>query len=102
MLLYLVKSPYINIVIMVIAIMASSGAATMLWSRYCPSLRDTGMVSGATGYLDFISYMSAAASSKLFSNAVSSIGWGKLILIWAGLMVIGIIISLPYGKLKKA
>ena len=102
LLLYLVKSPYINIVIMVIAIMASSGAATMLWSRYCPSLSDTGMVSGATGYLDFISYMSAAASSKLFSNAVSSIGWGNLILIWAGLMIIGIIISLPYGKLKKA
>lgn len=98
MLLYLVKDPVINIVIMVIAIMASAGAATMMWSRYCPSLRDTGMVSGATGYLDFISYMSAAASSKIFSNAVSTIGWGKLILIWAGLMVIGVIVCLPVKK----
>ena len=98
MLLYLVKDPVINIVIMVIAIMASAGAATMMWSRYCPSLRDTGMVSGATGYLDFISYMSAAASSKLFSNAVSSIGWGNLILIWAGLMIIGVIVCLPVKK----
>ena len=98
MLLYLVKDPVINIVIMVIAIMASAGAATMMWSRYCPSLRDTGMVSGATGYLDFISYMSAAVSSKIFSNAVSTIGWGKLILIWAGLMIIGVIVCLPVKK----
>ena len=98
MLLYLVKDPVINIVIMVIAIMASAGAATMMWSRYCPSLRDTGMVSGATGYLDFISYMSAAVSSKIFSNAVSTIGWGHLILIWAGLMIIGVIVCLPVKK----
>ena len=98
MLLYLVKDPVINIVIMVIAIMASAGAATMMWSRYCPSLRDTGMVSGATGYLDFISYMSAAVSSKIFSNAVSTIGWGNLILIWAGLMIIGVIVCLPVKK----
>ncbi len=100
LLLYLVKEPYANIAVMVIAIMASAGAATMMWSRYCPSLRDTGMVSGATGYLDFISYMAAAASSKLFSNAVSTIGWGKLILVWAGLMIIGIIVSLPI-KIKR-
>ncbi len=93
-LLYLVKSPWINVTVMTLAIMASCGAATMLWSRYCPSLRDTGMVSGATGYLDFVSYMAAAASSKIFSNAVSAIGWGNLILVWAGLMVIGIVVSL--------
>ena len=98
LLLYLVKDPVVNIVVMVIAIMASAGAATMMWSRYCPSLRDTGMVSGATGYLDFISYMSAAASSKIFSNAVSTIGWGNLILIWAGLMIIGVIVCLPVKK----
>ncbi|MDO5479398.1 MAG: MFS transporter [Clostridia bacterium] len=99
-LLYFVKSPYINIVIMVIAVMSSCGAASMMWCRYCPSLRDTGMVSSATGYLDFLSYMAAAASTKIFSNAASVIGWGNLILVWAGLMAIGIIISLPTKKHK--
>ena len=53
------------------------------------------MVSGATGFLDFLSYIAAAASSTLFANAVSSIGWGNLILIWCGLMVLGVIISFP-------
>ncbi len=95
LLVYLVKQPVLNIIFIVIAIMSSNGAATMLYSRYCPSLRDTGMVSGATGFLDFVSYMSAAASSTLFANAVSDIGWGNLILVWFGLMVVGIAVALP-------
>jgi hypothetical protein len=45
--------------------------------------------------------MAAAASSTIFANAVSSIGWGNLILVWLGLMVIGVIIALPYDKFRK-
>ena len=97
-LLYLIKQPVLNIVFMVIAIMASNGAATMLWSRYCPSLRDTGMVSSATGFLDFMSYMAAAISSKIFANAVSSIGWGNLIIVWFALMVAGVAVSFVRKK----
>lgn len=98
--LYIIKNPVINVACMVLAIMASNSAATMLWSRYCPSLRDTGMVSGATGFLDFVSYMAASASSTIFANSVSAIGWGNLILIWMGLMIFGVIISLP-KKISK-
>jgi len=97
-LLYVVKQPVINIILIVLAIMASNGAATILWSIYCPSLYDTGMVSGATGYLDFVSYIAAAISSTLFADAVSVIGWGNLILIWMGLMIIGVLVSLPVKK----
>ena len=93
---YFVKQPVFNIIFIVLAIMSSNGAASMLWSRYCPSLRDTGMVSGATGFLDFVSYMSAGTANLVFANAVSDIGWGNLILVWIGLMVIGVIVSLPY------
>lgn len=95
---YFINIPVLNIILFVLAVMAADGAAAMLWSRYCPSLRDTGMVSGATGFLDFLSYMAAAVSSSVFANAVSSIGWGKLILIWAGLMALGVGVSLPSGK----
>jgi len=48
--------------------------------------------------LDFVSYMAAAVSSTIFANAVTSIGWGNLILIWCALMVVGVVISLPYKK----
>lgn len=103
LIVFFLKHPMLNIIFMVLAIMNSGCAASMLYSRYCPSLRDTGMVSSATGFLDFMSYMSASISSTLFANAVSSIGWGNLILVWFGLMVAGVIVTLPYNKwMKKA
>lgn len=101
MLTYLVKIPAVNIVFIVLAIMSSNGAASMLWSRYCPSLRDTGMVSSATGFLDFLSYMSAATANLIFADAATTIGWGWLILVWFGLMVVGVVIALPYKKYSK-
>jgi len=101
LLTFLVHQPILNIVFIVLAIMSSNGSATMLWSRYCPSLRDTGMVSSATGFLDFLSYMAAAAANTIFANAATSIGWSNLILVWLGLMIIGVIIALPYDKFRK-
>ena len=52
------------------------------------------MVSSATGYLDFLSYMAAAVANLLFANAIAVIGWGNLILVWAGLMCSGVLIAL--------
>ena len=101
MLVYFVKQSGLNIIFMIIAIMSSNGAATMLWSRYCPSLRDTGMVSSATGFLDFISYVAAATSSTIFANAVTVIGWGNLILVWCALMLMGVVVALPCDKISK-
>ena len=95
---YFVSMAALNLVFIVLAIMSSNGAATMLWSRYCPSLRDTGMVSGATGFLDFISYMSAALANLVFANAVTNIGWGNLILVWTALMAVGVVVALPYKR----
>lgn len=95
---YLFRTPAVNIICLILAILSSNCAASMLWSRYCPSLRDTGMVSAATGFLDFMSYMAAAVSSRLFANAVTDIGWRNLILVWLGLMVIGVLTAFPWKK----
>lgn len=95
---YVINHSWGNIICLVLAIMSSNSAACMLWSRYCPSLYQTGMVSTATGYLDFMSYMAAALASKVFANAVSVIGWKNLIITWFALMILGIIISLPWKK----
>ena len=86
---------------MVVAIFAANCAASMLWSKYCPSLYDTGMVSGATGFLDFMSYMAASVSSTAFADAINSIGWGGLIFVWFILMGVGVLISLPFKKAVK-
>ena len=98
---YLLHQPVLNIIFMVLGVFSSNCAASMLWSCYCPGLRDTGMVSGATGFLDFVNYIAAAIASSLFATAATSIGWGPLILIWCGLMVLGVVVCLPYGRRKK-
>lgn len=97
LLVYTVRVPVLNIAFLVLGVLSSNCASTMLWSRYCPSLRETGLVSTATGFLDFVSYMAASAASSLFANAVSDIGWGNLILVWVGLMVAGIAVIFPYS-----
>jgi sugar phosphate permease len=98
---YAVYSPVFNIAFMVLAIMTSNGAAAILYSVYCPSLRDTGMVSTATGFLDFVSYMAAALANTLFANAVSDIGWGNLILVWTATVAAGLLCAIPYKEVKK-
>lgn len=98
-LLYFIKVPVLNVALITLAVLASNCASSMIWVVYCPSLRDTGMVSTATGYLDFISYIAAAVSNLLFTNAVSKIGWRNLILVWAVLMGIGVVAMVP--KLRR-
>ena len=83
---------------MIVAIMTSNGASTILWGMYCTSLKDTDMVSGATRFLNFASYIAASLSSAIFANSVDTIGWGNLILVWAGLMALGVAITIPYKK----
>lgn len=95
-----VELPYLNIIFMVLAILTANCASNMIWSRYCPSLFDTGMVSGATGFLDCCSYLAASVATTLFANAVTDIGWGNLILVWTGLMAIGIVFSIPFKRKK--
>ena len=102
LLVYFVKLPVLNIIFLILAVLSSNCAASMLWSRYCPSLRETGLVSTATGFLDFTSYMAASAASSIFANAVTVIGWGNLILVWCGLMIIGFTVAFPAVISKKS
>ena len=95
---YFVRIPVLNIVCIVLAIMSSNGVATMTYSRYCPGLRDTGRVSSVTGFLDFLSYMATAVANVVFANAATTIGWGNLVLIWLGLMLLGSVIALPWNR----
>jgi len=94
-------NPYVNIVLIVLSIMSSNGAATMLWSRYCPSLRDTGIVSGVTGFLDFLSYIAAGTMDLVTPHIIHSIAWDGMMLVCLGFMLIGITISLPWKAIKK-
>ena len=95
------SAPVLNIAMIVIAIMASNASATMLWSVYCPSLRDTGLVSTITGFLDFLSYSAAALASLLIPRIADAIGWRNIIFIMATLMVTGVGICIPHFLKKE-
>ena len=81
--------------------MASNASATMLWSVYCPSLRDTGLVSGITGFLDFLSYSAAARASLVIPRLVTVINWQNILLVMAGLMALGTAICIPHFIKKR-
>ena len=95
---------YVGIPLIVLSIMSSNGAATMLWSRYCPGLRNTGIVSDVTGFLDFLSYMAAATANIVFPFLIEKQNWpwDRVVLILLGLMVVGVTISLPWKKWMQA
>ena len=101
--LYFVPREYsvLSIVVMVMAIMSSNASATMLYSVYCPSLSDTGLVSGITGFLDFLSYLAASLASLAIPKIVVAVGWRSTLLIAVALMVFGVAICLPYLFVKK-
>ena len=90
--------PVVNMVVLVLALIACGGASNMLYSVYCPSLKATGSVSSATGFIDFLSYAAAALANLLFANAIETIGWSNLIIVWAALMAVGCLIVLPVRR----
>lgn len=94
--MFAVSGAFVNIVFLTLAIMTANGAANTMWNVYCPSLHHTGMVSSATGYLDFVSYLAAGIANQLFANAITQIGWSNLILVWAVLMGAGVVVTIPW------
>lgn len=96
----IVVSPVVNMILLTVALFFSGCAATLVYSVWCPSLSDTGMVSSATGFVDAASYLGAGVANLLFANAINTIGWTWLIIIWATLMAVGLPTAIPYDKIK--
>ena len=102
--MFFISQAIVNATLISIAILTSQMGAALIGTVYCTGLRDMGMVSSVTGYLDFVAYMASAVSTTLFANAVVDIGWQNLILVWAACVGIGalaMLIDLPFQKLKR-
>lgn len=99
--MFFVSNPWLNSIFLALALFTSRGASNVVFTVYCPSLRDTGMVSTVTGFMDAMSYLAAGLANLIFANAIYSIGWNWLLWIWAGLMMIGVLISLSRKKGSK-
>lgn len=100
LMVFLIRQPSVNIAFLVIAILSSNICASLLYSCYCPSLRDTGMVSTAIGFLDCIGYLAASGSSVFMSYIAERMGWSPLILAWLALMLTGLAV-MTWETLRK-
>lgn len=101
-LMCIVKVATINVFLVTAALLFGNMASSVLWNIYCPSLQDTGYISTATGYLDFMSYAGGAVANILFANAVDKIGWLSLLIVWGVIMLVGTTTGFSVKHLDKS
>jgi sugar phosphate permease len=71
--------------------------ARNILSAVTPQMIDAGYSESFIGSISSI-YFVCYAVGQLINGAI---GWSNLILVWLGLMIVGIIIALPYKKTRK-
>ena len=80
---------------------ALSITAAVLWSIFIPSMGKTGKVSSISGVIDCAGYVAAALASWTFGKLAGA-NWTVVLLIWAGIAVLGFVASLIRKQSKSA
>lgn len=88
-----IPDPTVNIIMLIIAKMAASGASSLVWSSYIPSLAESGNVSSANGVIDATGYAAASLANVVFSGFVDKLGWGGIVNMWYIIMFVGVAVS---------
>jgi len=84
--------PIISIAALFIASACMSGVTNTVFCIFVLRFVSTGNISGISGSLDFISYVSGAAASFVFGMALSS-GWAAIISIWLAAALLSVMLS---------
>lgn len=95
----------ISITALFAASAAMTGASNMIFSVYILRFRNTGMISGVTGFLDFSSYASASVFSLAFPKILSFGGWNIVVISWMLITLGGILfsyLSMKYDDLRQS
>ncbi len=91
--------PIFNVAMLIVAKMAAAAASSIVWSAYIPSLARSGKVSSANGVIDAAGYAMASLANVVFSGSVARLGWGGIVSMWCGIMLVGAAVSA--GKLLR-
>ena len=78
---------------------ASKGAINALTRSLSQELSGSGIVASANGVLDSMGYALASVSSLAFSASIGRIGWGGLVGVWSGIMLIASVVVV--GSMRK-
>ena len=99
--LIFIHNPWANVAVLILALMGMSTVSALLWSIYIPGLGKTGRVSSVNGILDCMGYVAAALANLLFAGFIKNVGWTGILLLWTGIGVIGLIVTLCVKAKKK-
>jgi ACS family D-galactonate transporter-like MFS transporter len=102
--LFFAERIWTNVLLTAIALLACSGYGAVLLSVYCPSLKRVGAVSSVSSLINCINYITAAVATAITTSVVARIGWDKIVLAWALLMVVGFAVKMTMrsGYLEEA
>lgn len=94
-------TPYVsvNVILLIAAKITAASASSLVWSVYIPGLAKSGKVSGANGVIDAAGYAAASLANAVFASSVGKLGWGGIVGMWCGIMLIGAAVSV--GKLLR-
>lgn len=93
---------YINILCVLLAQISIGAASALIWSIYIPSQKNSGMVSGINGILDFTGYLFASIATIVFSRLIEPLGWNAIIMIWFFIALSGALVSFIMHKKKRS
>ncbi len=96
-----VSMPWVNVILLALALMSTGCASALLWSIYIPGMGKTGRVSSINGILDCSGYIVAALCNLVFGFVAQYLNWTGVVLLWAGIVLIGLIAALTQKRKKE-
>ncbi len=93
-----VSQPWINVVLLALALMSVGCASALLWSIYIPGMGKTGKVSSINGILDCTGYIVAAVCNTVFGLVAQHLNWTGVVLLWSGIVAVGLVAALTQKK----
>ncbi|MBQ4322855.1 MAG: hypothetical protein IJC19_02825, partial [Clostridia bacterium] len=94
----LVSHPWVNVLLLALALMAVGCASSLLWSIYIPGLGKTGKVSSINGILDCTGYIVAALCNAVFGYVAEYLNWTGVVLLWGLIASFGVVATLFVKK----
>lgn len=96
-----VENRFLNVSVLILALMSISCCSALLWSIYIPGLGKTGRVSSVNGVIDCTGYIAAAVANLIFGNLVTNVGWNGILALWSSIGIIGVLATLFVKKSKN-
>lgn len=93
-----VADPWVNVILLALALMSVGCASALLWSIYIPGLGKTGRVSSINGILDCTGYIVAAACNAVFGLVAEHLNWTGVAMIWASIVFVGVLTTFLVKK----